>query len=182
MSRDTWSADSGIEVGVDRLADLWGNAIKLGATGLTISGGEPADQPAALLSTIVAARNSAPPALRDSLDILVYTGYELADFNVRVPGALDLVDVLITGPYVIAQPTSLIWRGSANQQMHLLSPLAMERYARFLDQRSEKPMLQVMVDDQDIWYLGIPRAGDLSRIESALRNDGVITGGASWRR
>lgn len=34
---------------------------------------------------------------------------------------LDLLDVLIDGPYVQARSANLLWRGSTNQRVHFLS-------------------------------------------------------------
>ena len=114
-------------------------------------------------------------------DILLYTGYDIAELLSRAPTAVDLVDAVITGPFDIRQPTTLIWRGSANQTLHLLTPLARIRYEMYVDHRPEKPDVQVLVGDHDIWYVGVPRAGDLARVDCALRRQGVTAGGASWK-
>jgi anaerobic ribonucleoside-triphosphate reductase activating protein len=181
IARDTWQPDSGTEVSVGQLAQLWQSALGAGATGLTISGGEPADQPDALVELLTAVRDLRSPNSQESPDILLYTGYELDEFVLRVPGGAELVDVMITGPYDIRQPTALIWRGSANQQLHLLTPLGNERYTDFVDHIPEATPMQVAVDDHDIWYVGVPRAGDLSRLDRALRSQGIVTDGTSWR-
>jgi anaerobic ribonucleoside-triphosphate reductase activating protein len=181
LARDTWSPESGIEVSVERLTKMWCNAVASGATGLTISGGEPGDQPEALLELLASVNQTLPLAGHEIPDILMYTGYEFDEFNARVPGARSLVDALITGPYDVLQPTTLIWRGSANQRLQLLTPLGIERYETYVDYSPDKPAMQVLVDDHDIWYVGVPRSGDLARIERAINEQGVTTGGASWR-
>ena len=45
MAQDTWAPQAGVEVDVEALAERWREAITLGATGLTVSGGEPLAQP-----------------------------------------------------------------------------------------------------------------------------------------
>lgn len=174
MSRDTWSAADGTLTTIDELAARWVAARAEGATGLTISGGEPSEQPAALIALLRAVRT-------EGADILLYTGRELTAFAATVPEALGLVDALITGPYDIRRATTLIWRGSSNQDMHLLTRLGQERFGRYRDHTPQETPLQIMVDDETIWYVGVPRPGDLLRIERDLRAAGVDLGGSSWR-
>lgn len=180
MSRDTWAPDGGVEVPDTWFADAWAGAVARGATGLTVSGGEPTEQPQALLTLLRAVRAAPAPAAGPA-DVLVYTGRERDEFTALVPGGPDLVDALITGPYLAAQPTTLIWRGSANQRLHLLSDLGRERYARFEAHRPERPPMQVVVDDDAVSYVGVPRTGGLNRMERSLRTSGVQLGRSSWR-
>lgn len=181
VSRDTWPPDGGVEVPEVWFADAWAAALAHGATGLTVSGGEPTEQPAALLALLRAVRSAPVPSGARPVDVLVYTGRERDEFTALVPGAADLVDALITGPYRAAEPTTLIWRGSANQRLHLLSDLGRERYGGFVAHRPARPPMQVVVDDTDVQYVGVPRAGGLPRMERSLRISGVQTGRSSWR-
>jgi len=86
-----------------------------GMNGLSISGGEPFDQPealAALLRQLRAAR---------AVEVLIYTGYLREDPRLQ-GGAraalLELTDILIDGPFVqaLADPR-LAYRGSRNQRV-----------------------------------------------------------------
>lgn len=180
MSRDTWPAAGGVQTSVGQLVTHWRQAREQGATGLTISGGEPSEQPEALVELLEQVR-MLEQVRTEEVDILLYTGRELDGLAAAAPRALDLVDVVVTGRYDARQPTTLIWRGSANQDMHLLTRLGRERFARYLDHRPSAPPLQVMVDDRTIWYVGVPRAGDLVRVERELRDSGVHMGASSWR-
>jgi anaerobic ribonucleoside-triphosphate reductase activating protein len=174
MSRDTWDPAGGVESTVDHLGAIWDEVRAQGATGITISGGEPSEQPAALASLLQRLR-------AEAADVLVYTGQELAGFTAAVPGVQGLIDALITGPYDARRPTTLIWRGSANQTMHLLTELGRERFGRHVDDRPTRPPLQVVVDEHTIRYVGVPRAGDLARIDRDLRRSGIRTERSSWR-
>lgn len=184
LALDTWSPDHGSEVSVDHLIELWLRALQSGASGLTISGGEASEQPESLLQFLEAVQNDVverEKAIKDVPDVMLYTGHELDEFARRAPGALELIDVLVTGPFVASAPTKLIWRGSANQQMHLLTPRGIERFGEFVELQPERIPMQVIVDADSISYLGVPRHGDLRRIERALKMRGVSTEGVSWR-
>ena len=83
--------------------------------GVTFSGGEPFCQsgPLAALAALVHERG---------LDVTTYTGFTLEALQSRgdpaVNALLDATDVLIDGPFVLAQrDLSLRFRGSANQRV-----------------------------------------------------------------
>ena len=84
--------------------------------GVSISGGEPFQQPAALLDVLE--RLAETPLSR-----LVFTGYTLGEINSQPLGPLILpfIDVLIAGRYVASQPGHVALLGSANQKIHRLS-------------------------------------------------------------
>lgn len=88
--------------------------------GLTISGGEPMAQAAALAQMIRAAR-----AVRE-LTVICFSGYQLARLRgANAPaGAESLlaeIDVLIDGPYVAARNDGHGLRGSSNQRIQHLT-------------------------------------------------------------
>lgn len=175
MSRDTWNPREGRAVPVRELAGLWETAAAEGAQGLTVSGGEPLDQPEAVTSLLAEAR------ARGCADILVYTGYELEEAWRRAPDALRAADAVISGRYDVTAPTRLIWRGSANQVLTPLTEQGRNRYGPFIGFEPEQAPLQAGVDDGVLWLIGVPRSGDLARTESALRDLGIKLGGPSWR-
>lgn len=72
------------------------------ADGVTISGGEPFDQPAALKSLLMDLR------ARSSADILVYSGYALETLNLTA--FAGLIDALIADPYRWDQSQTLALR------------------------------------------------------------------------
>jgi anaerobic ribonucleoside-triphosphate reductase activating protein len=60
-------------------------------------------------------------------EVLVYTGYTIEELR-RAGGApfrlLARIDILVDGPFIIERPSTLVWRGSDNQRVHLLTPRA----------------------------------------------------------
>lgn len=83
--------------------------------GLTLSGGEPFEQPAAAL---VMARH----AKQKGLNLWAYTGSTYEALCQRedadVQALLGLLDVLVDGPFVQAKKSlELRWRGSSNQRL-----------------------------------------------------------------
>src|SRR5262245_27176267 len=117
MSQETWSTDGGASMSVAELTASVAAAMDRGADGLTVSGGEPLEQAAALtelLRRVDDARCGRPP-----FDIMVYTGYELGELTEPQRTAAAIADVLVTGRYRVVEPTGLTWRGSANQTLRL---------------------------------------------------------------
>ncbi|WP_233290133.1 4Fe-4S cluster-binding domain-containing protein [Kitasatospora sp. MBT66] len=182
MSRHTWEATGGRELTVERFAALWRAALADGLDGLTVSGGEPLEQPAALAALLAAADAERRRAGRPA-DLLVYTGWEPEELaaDPATAAALDGADAVITGRYRAGQPTRLAWRGSANQQLTTRTALGRERYAPYLDHRPERPELQVRVSEGEVRVIGVPRPGDLGRIERDLVRRGVTLRETSWR-
>jgi hypothetical protein len=91
----------------------------LTSTGLpiTISGGEPFEQPVALEQVLHQIRDR-----NEHVHIIVYTGYRIEELlETRDPAilhSLTLIDVLVDGPYVHAQDhPGMQYRGSSNQRV-----------------------------------------------------------------
>lgn len=84
--------------------------------GITVSGGEPFQQAAALSELLAAARAT-------GLSTIVYSGYRLDEIR-ALPGGPDvlaLTDVLIDGPYCRDLPCDDGYRGSSNQTLRFLT-------------------------------------------------------------
>jgi len=111
----THDPQGGYESDTDTLAT---EILALGARikGITISGGEPFQQPKALFDLL--------RRLADShLSRLVFSGYTLPEIN-RLPlgpSILRHIDVLIAGRYVASRQLGHGLLSSANQQLHLLT-------------------------------------------------------------
>lgn len=182
MSLDTWDATGGVGVEIDRLVTMWHDAVAAGADGITISGGEPLTQAAALTALLRRITKRRPADTEHAEhDVLLFTGFELDELDDTQRGAVDLADVVVTGRYRAAEPTDLIWRGSANQRMHLNTELARRRYAPFLDLAPERPPVQIEPEPDGFWIVGVPRRGELQRLERALRDDGLAVDSVTWR-
>lgn len=181
IAKDTWDPGGGTTVGVEEvLADVR-RAIDAGADGITVSGGEPLQQAASLAALLrgIARLNSARP-----FDVLVYTGYEWHELDAPQAAAAELADVLVTGRYLAKEPTRLIWRGSANQKMLLLTPLGRQRYLPFLDHEPQAPPIQVEADpDGLVWWVGVPNnPATKRRLDEAITALGYPARSVSWRR
>ncbi len=109
------SATSSLRRVDDLIADILaaGNAIE----GVTLSGGEPLEQPRAALAIAEAIR------ARSDLSILVFSGYSVDEIRAQPlgPAILAAIDVLIDGRYQAPQRLGQGLRGSRNQRIHLLS-------------------------------------------------------------
>jgi anaerobic ribonucleoside-triphosphate reductase activating protein len=178
VSRDTWPAEHHFGVELATVLGWCATHDPAAIDGVTITGGEPSEQPEAL-AALVCALNEYGRA--HDWDLLCYTGVEVDEFASRCPSAFAQIDALITGPYRADLPTNLIWRGSANQQLLPLTPRGHERYDQWISAAVERPMIQVHVDESDIWMIGIPRRGDLPRLERSLASRGIRLERASWR-
>lgn len=155
ISPHTWGGEGGRAVPVASLIAM-AKAQANCPTGLTISGGEPSDQPEAVAALIDAFRDAYPGA-----EIVLYSGLSWAELEVRHPRLAVRPDVAITGRYVrrlAATPLA----GSANQEVRLLTPLAERLYRDW----PAWPLhtLQVGTGPGGVVTVGIP---DARRLEMA---------------
>ena len=163
LSRDTWAPDEGRAVEVAALVDTLAPWLAQ-ADGVTISGGEPFDQPAALGELLAALR------LRQPGDVLVFSGYPHEKLFAEHRELVAQMDVLISEPFVAGAGQTLALRGSDNQRVFLLSDLASARYPADLDQAPwpTKRRLDVVVEGDAVWMAGIPHPGELARLRQEL--------------
>lgn len=122
-----------------------------GCKGITLSGGDPFEQPQALLKLLMLLR-------KDFDDILVYTGFELDEIQCGTMGnaakmCLDFLDVLIDGRYIDKlnfQDCAL--KGSANQKIHFFNKGLASKYDEYMRQGR---ILESFVHNQDTIVTGI---------------------------
>lgn len=162
ISMDTW-AQAGGETTVDAvLAQL--AAWLPQADGFTVSGGEPFDQPEALLALLRGLRRLSAG------DILVYSGHAAERLADTLADADGLIDALISDPFDLAAPQTQALRGSDNQRLHCLTPLGRQRFAAL---PAGAKALDVMFDDDgSVWLAGIPSRGDFQRLRELLTGQG----------
>ena len=167
ISVDTWDAGEGHVPLASVVAALARFAPE--ADGLTVSGGEPFDQPDALAALLTAWRGLS------SRSIFLFTGYERAAIGPWLSEHPGLVDAVMTGPFRSDLPQTRALRGSDNQALHILSALGEElrghdRAAGDADRR-----LDVLFDARgQAWFAGIPARGDLARLRRLLALRGHI--------
>ena len=86
--------------------------------GITISGGEPFLQAAALTRLLEIVHDDRP-----DLSVVLYTGYTKEALTwADAQGLIGHLDLLIDGPYVKSLNDNKGVRGSSNQRLHFLSP------------------------------------------------------------
>jgi anaerobic ribonucleoside-triphosphate reductase activating protein len=167
ISSDTWAKKSP-DVEVTELLDRirpWLHE----CDGITISGGEPFEQPEALEQLLDAIRQLS------GANILAFSGLpleKLASLDIVKRG---LIDCLVSDPFDVSLGQTKYLRGSDNQRMTCLTALGLEvfgdldRYATDADRR-----LDVMFDaDGQVWLAGIPSRGDMTRLQLILENQGT---------
>ena len=129
--------------------------------GITISGGEPLLQAKPLSSLLNKLRS-----FRD-LDVICFTGFTYEDLlqlpvNSHERQLLNLVDVLVDGPYIAGLNNNLGLRGSSNQRIiHLtnrLSNFNLEEMAR---------QVEIRITNQSIMMVGIPANEALKAINNS---------------
>jgi len=167
INRDTWNADPKCAIEVRDLVETISDWLAE-ADGVTISGGEPLDQPESICELI--------PLLRSRCrgDILLFTGYRNRTVFLRHANIVSQIDVLISEPYDPTAGETLELRGSDNQRIFLLSELARVRYPKNIDCQLRTPTrkLDVIVDGDDVWIVGIPASGDMTRVRRLLKTRG----------
>ena len=95
ISRDTWPSTVDGQPAVP-VPDVLAWCVRhAGVDGVTISGGEPSEQPAALTELVAGLDRH---RRERGWDLLCYTGVEEDEFARRCPEVHGLVDALITGP------------------------------------------------------------------------------------
>jgi anaerobic ribonucleoside-triphosphate reductase activating protein len=115
------SADAGKSIAVARLAR---HLLQLPASldGITLTGGEPSAQAAALSALL-----DLVEAERPHWNILTFSGLTLRQWqrgDESQRRLLRQIDVLVDGPYVAGRPGRHPLTASANQRLHLLTPRA----------------------------------------------------------
>ena len=181
VARDTWDANGGAAVDVDAVLD-WLRGLEGPVAGVTVSGGEPFQQPeglAELLDGIAAWRCSGA----EDVDVLVYPGYPWPRLSrtPRFAAALHRSDAVIAGPYVARRNNGVALRGSDNQRVVALTPLGERRYREPESGSGGEPRMQISVDGGRIYCIGIPRSGDMDRLTEHLADAGVLLEDLTWR-
>jgi anaerobic ribonucleoside-triphosphate reductase activating protein len=167
MSRDTWAAARetiGVAALLQAITPWLGDA-----DGATISGGEPFDQPDALLELLQGLRAA------ENLTVLVYSGYPYERLQDQHGPILSLMDVLISEPFEAAQAVSAPLRGSANQRVTCLTPHGIALWQRAeADWRERGRKLDLIAEpDGSVWLAGVPALGDLDRLGERLSAAGI---------
>ena len=120
-------------------------------TGITISGGEPMLQAPQLKSFIETCRE-----IRD-VDIICYTGYTIEeikadDLHPERAQLLELIDLLIDGPYIKEENDLRGLRGSSNQNIIYLT----DRLKSYDFNNGTRNVEFISIDNSELLMIGIP--------------------------
>jgi len=152
---DTWSLSPRRIMGVSELVALIVGCQPI--DGVTFTGGEPFAQAASLALL-------AEQLLRQNLSLMAFTGYEIEELtSAEQVRLLACLDVLVTGRFVKELKTDgLLWRGSSNQRVHLLS----DRHAGLELSGDVYPSSEVIITDNGTQIVsGFPELGLLQRLD-----------------
>jgi anaerobic ribonucleoside-triphosphate reductase activating protein len=150
---DLVPADAGADVPVEALAAAL-LATDPEHAGLTISGGEPLWQSAALVALLERVLERRP-----NWNVMLYSGWRLEAVRRRGQAThrrlIELTDLLVDGPYVHAlREPGRLWRGSVNQR---LLPLSDAGHAMVAGRPDVGVGIEVQVRDTDVVIIGVPR-------------------------
>lgn len=140
------------------------------ADGVTITGGEPFEQPEALKELLAEIQSS----LRRGADVLVYSGICIEHLQPHLSQLEGLIDVLCAGPFQLHSSQTRPLMGSDNQELLLLTEIGRRNFSGYLRVRNAADdVLDLMMDsDGTAWMAGIPKRGDLGRLQSILLERG----------
>ncbi len=149
------------QVSTRQLADMILNCAEV--TGITLSGGEPMQQAAALADLVRRVR-----AQRE-VDVICFTGFFLADLvvNDAGPGVSSLlaeIDVLVDGPYIAALNDERGLRGSSNQRFHYLTSRLKDIPFETMPRKVE-----ITIQEGNMLLAGIPTRKNLEAIDGAIK-------------
>ena len=140
-----------------------------GIEGLTISGGEPLEQAAAVGRLCRAVR-------RGGLSVMLFSGWTYEHIhrcgNQAVRNLLNQIDILVAGPFIQHLADShLLWRGSRNQQIRFLT----DRYRPDVLQDVGQPQVEGRLSrGAPLQITGFPEQTDLTALAQRLTAEAGI--------
>ncbi|MBR3906298.1 MAG: radical SAM protein [Clostridia bacterium] len=151
------------EIPIDVLIQVVSDfCISKGVTGITISGGEPFEQPEELEKLVY----GLPEQVHD---ILVFSGYTIEQLhekkNPAIEKVLARISVLVDGEYKDELNQGHPLKGSQNQRIWFLQDEVKEAYEQFI--RSHEATVQQFATSDDVFAIGIHRRNfdeDLARL------------------
>lgn len=166
MMPESWDTSGGLTIDPIALANecLASDEVE----GITISGGEPFDQPEAVASLLSLIK-------QHGRNTWVYTGYTIEELIARneliVDNLLSCCDVLVDGPYQEENGDVLRYRGSANQRIiRLTDAISAERI-----NTGGKSRVDMTLDSNDrLVIVGIPPRGFMKTFRDKMGERGLV--------
>ncbi len=165
ISTDTWATGKN-KVNIAEVFDLLDSWLPE-SNGITITGGEPFDQPDQLLQILNHCRKY------DHITTFVYSGYSLENLIEQLNSMDGLIDALMTDPLDISQTQNQPLRGSDNQRLLSFSNKGNALLRQIEQQSTENNSLNFMFDGNTTWFAGVPSRGDISRVVQEMKKNGV---------
>lgn len=139
-----------------------------GIDGITVSGGEPFDQPEPLRLFLESIK------CLSSLNTMVYSGYKIEELTEDMVKSrcLAYTDLLVDGPFQIELETRL-WRGSLNQRFCSPSGHFSNRVLRYWASKVQDKV-EFRIHKDRIFTIGIPERTFLDKFRSKLREEGIF--------
>ncbi|MDY7023886.1 MAG: 4Fe-4S single cluster domain-containing protein [Cyanobacteriota bacterium] len=168
---ESWDETGGEVLTITELAD-WVLA-QPEIEGITVSGGEPMLQAEALVNLIDSVRQ-----VRD-LGIICYTGYQWSHLQqhrtIAQTSLLDRIDLLIDGTYIESLHDDLLWRGSSNQRLLMLTPRYHNIVTELLATGEHSAGLEFGVDlSGGLYFTGVPaRKGFRDEFTQKMQQRGI---------
>ncbi len=151
MSLSSRNPDAGTTLSVDSL--LHKILSEKNIEGITISGGEPFLQFAALHNLLQQLRE------KSTLSVIIYTGYYLSELREKNSSEInDIIDkysdIIIDGPYIDSLNDGKSLRGSSNQTVYFLSSRYKENIPSVYEQDDRK--CEIHYNSEEAFLVGIP--------------------------
>jgi anaerobic ribonucleoside-triphosphate reductase activating protein len=160
----TWESDPSCRMTVGEVLERVIAFRGFDPDGITVSGGEPFDQPKGLFALLGGIRSAGIH------DIMVYSGYRFEHLEEEYKDIFELIDVLVDGPFKKGLDTPALWKGSDNQRMIILSKdeALRERYLKYMTSSDGKRTLQIVEKGDKVYIIGIPQQKDVEVIKHGL--------------
>lgn len=163
---ELWEFDDRYKTNVNNIMDLVTEIAKKNQVdGITLTGGDPFEQPEALESIIDAIRVI-------TNDIIVYTGYEYLEIKDKFASILSKISLLIDGKYEEDKNEGAILRGSYNQKIICLNKEYKGLYENYLKENTSS--IQNFYIDKSVISVGIHKPGYDNKLEKILGERGLI--------
>lgn len=134
-----------------------------GIEGITLSGGEPFQQPSAEMELFLSLVKQ-----NSDLSVICYTGYIWEELVVDgKQNILQYIDVLIDGAYIQKLDIGQRWRGSENQLFHFLTERYRSKSGAWF--RAKERQVEIDLDmDGNILISGVPSKDFIDQLTNEL--------------